>query len=142
MYHCNLFTSERYYLRLLLIVVQGTRFFEYLRMVKGILHLTFHATYVTQGLLENDCKWVECFEEASLFAFEKSLYALFATSLVYRGITDTIAISDKFANHFCDDLSHQLQDWPNIPEDLTNPHYDYGLYLLSKLLKKSRKTLE
>ena len=62
--------------------------------------------------------------------------------MVHGEITDKIRIWDKFANHFCDDLSHQFQDWPNIPQDLTNLYYYYGLYLLSKLLKKSGKMLE
>lgn len=62
--------------------------------------------------------------------------------LVYRGITDAIIIRDKFANHFYDNLSYQLQNWPNISENLTNPHHDYDLYLFSKLLKKLRKILE
>ena len=65
-----------------------------------------------------------------------------AISLVYGGITDAIAIWDKFADHFCNNLFHQLRDWPNIPKDLTNPNHDYGLYLLSELLKESGKTLE
>ena len=142
MYHYNPFAGERYYLRLLLTVIRGARSFEHLRTVEGILHPTFQATCVARGLLEDDREWAECFEKASLFASGKSLRALFATSLVHGGITDAIAIWDKFANHFCDDLPHQLQDWPNIPEDLTNPHYDYGLYLLSELLKESGKTLE
>ena len=42
---------------------------------------------------------------------------------------------------FVTDLSHQLRDWPNIPEDLTNPNHDYGLNLLSELLRESGKTI-
>lgn len=92
MYHYNPFASEKYYLRLLLTVVRDAWSFEHLRMVEGILHPTFQTTCIARGLLEDDCEWAECFEEASLFAFEKSQHALFATSLVYGGITDTIAI--------------------------------------------------
>ena len=85
---------------------------------------------------------MECFEKASLFASGKSLRALFATSLIHGGITDAVVIWDKFATHFCDNLPYQLQNWPNIPEELTNPHHDYGLYLLGELLKESGKSLE
>ena len=65
-----------------------------------------------------------------------------ATLLVYGRITNGITIWDKFTNYFCDGLPHQLQDWPNISEDLTNPYYDYGLYFFSELLKKSGERLK
>lgn len=110
-------------------------------MVKGRLYPSFQATCVAQGLLEDYRKWSNSFEKASLFAFRKILHALFATSLVHRSISDLVAIWNQFANKFCDDLPYQLQDWPNIPENLINPHYDYGLYLLSELLKESGKHL-
>lgn len=61
-------------------------------MVEGILYSTFQVTCVAQSLLENDCKWAECFEEASLFASKKSLGALFTTLLIYRRITDIVII--------------------------------------------------
>lgn len=54
MYHCNLFPNKRYYLRLLLTVVQGVKSFQDLRTVNRILHFTFQATYITCGLLEDD----------------------------------------------------------------------------------------
>lgn len=122
MYHCNPFAGERYYLRLLLTVVRGARSFEHLRMVEVISHPTFQAACVARGLLENDNEWTECFEEASLFASGKSLRALFATLLVHGGITNAVAIWVQFAHRFCDDLPHQLENWPNIPEDLPDPH--------------------
>lgn len=142
MYHCNPFAGERYYLRLLLTVVRGAKSFQDLRTVDGILYPTFQATCLARDLLEDDQEWIACFEEASLFASEKSLRALFATSLIYGGITDAGAIWDKFATNFYDDLPHQLRNWPNIPEHLTNPHHDYGLYLLNELLKELGKNLE
>ena len=67
MYHCNPFAGERYYLRLLLTVVRAARSFQHLHTVEGILHPTFQATCVARGLLEDNCEWTECFEEASLF---------------------------------------------------------------------------
>ena len=85
---------------------------------------------------------MQYFEEASLFASGKSLRALFATLLIYGEIIDVAAIGDTFVTHFCDDLPHQLWNWPNILKHLTNPHYDYGLYLFHQLLKESGKTLD
>ena len=85
---------------------------------------------------------MECFEKISLFTSGKSLRALFATSLIHGGITDAITIWNKFATHFCDNLPHQFHNWSDIPNKLTNPHHDYGLYLLGELLKESGKKLE
>ena len=107
-----------------------------------MLHLTFQATCVAQGLLKDDQKWMKCFEKASLFISQKSLCTLFATSLIYGGITDAVIIWDKFVTHFCDNLPHQLHNWPDILNELTNPHHDYGLYLFGELLKESGKSLK
>lgn len=99
-------------------------------------------TCVARGLLENDNEWTECYEEASLFACGKSLRALFATSLLHGGITNAITMWNQFSSQFCDDLPHLLQNWPNIPNDLLDPHLDYGFCLLSELLKETEKTLD
>ena len=138
----NPFADERYYLRLLFIIMQRAKSFQDLRTINRILYPTFQATCVARGLLQNDREWLECFEKASLFASEKSLHALFATSLIHKEITDVVAIWDKLATQFCGNLSYQLQNWPDIPEELINPHHDYGLYLFDELLKESGKTLE
>ncbi len=84
---------------------------------------------------------MQCFEEALLFAFGKSLHTLFAPLLIYRKSTDTATIWDLFATHFYDNLPCQLRNWLNIPEYLTNLYHDYDLYLLIELLKESEKTL-
>lgn len=70
------------------------------------------------------------------------MYTLFVISLVYTEITNSIAIWNRFDKYFCEDLSYQLQDWQNIPKDLTNPYYDYSLYFVSQLLKKAKKTFK
>lgn len=54
MYHCNLFTGKKYYLRLFLTIVQRAKSFQDLYIVNKILHYTFQTTYITGGLLEGD----------------------------------------------------------------------------------------
>ena len=53
-YHCNPFANEKYYLRLLLIVVRDSQSFEHLHTVDEVLHLTFQTACVTLGLLQDD----------------------------------------------------------------------------------------
>lgn len=84
---------------------------------------------------------MQCFKKTLLFAFGKSLRALFVTLLINREITNVETICDIFATYFCDNLPYQLKNWPNIPKDLTSPYHDYGLYLPGKPFKKLGKTL-
>ena len=85
---------------------------------------------------------MQYFEKTLIFAFRKSLRALFTILVIHGEITDAIAIWDLFAIYFCDNLPYQLQNLPNIPEHLTNLHHNYNLYLFSKLLKEPGKTLD
>lgn len=85
---------------------------------------------------------MQYFEKALLFAFGKRLHALFTILLIHRKITDANAIWNIFATDFCNNLSYQLKNQPNIPENMTNPYYNYNLYLFGKLLKESRKILD
>lgn len=51
---------------------------------------------------------MEYFKKTSLFLFGKKLHTLFAILLIHEGITNAVAIWNKFVIYFCDDLSHQL----------------------------------
>lgn len=79
----------------------------------------------------------------TLFASGDSLCTLFVTALTNGvGLADSTLIWNRFAEKFCDDLPHRLQLRTNIPEDLVNPHLDYGLYLLAEMLESAGKTLQ
>lgn len=110
MYYCNLFAGKRYYFRLFFTIVPEAKFFQDLHIVNGLLHFTFQAIYITCNLLKDDWKWLKCFKEALLFAFEKSLQVLFTRSLIYKKTIDAVAIWDKFAIYFSYFLPHQLQN--------------------------------
>ena len=143
MYYCNPFAGERYYLRLLLTVVRGPSSYENLRTINDVLHPTFQAACVARGLLEDDKEWIQCFEEVTLFASGDSLRTLFVTALTNGvGLADSTLIWNRFAEKFCDDLPHRLRLRTDIPEDLVNPHLDYGLYLLAEMLESAGKTLQ
>lgn len=59
-----------------------------------------------------------------------------------KKISNRIAIWDKFAIYFYNNLLYQFQNLPNIPEDLTNMYLIYTLYFFNKLLKESEKIFE
>ena len=69
------------------------------------------------------------------FSSGHSLQALFGTALVHGRLTYPTALWNQYANDICDDLPHRLRSMIDIPDDLTTPHLDYGLYLLNEVLK-------
>ncbi|XP_028121647.1 uncharacterized protein LOC114318877 [Camellia sinensis] len=58
--------GERFYLRLLLTVVKGSKSFQCLRTVNNVLHDTFKSACVARGLLEDDEEWIQCLKEAAV----------------------------------------------------------------------------
>jgi hypothetical protein len=133
--------GERYFLRLLLTAVRGPKSYEDLRTSEGILHPTFQAACIARGLLADDRDWVVCFKEASLWQTGKQLRVLFSTALVFGGVSDPKALWERFCTNICDDLAYRLQQMGEIPSGIDNPHLDYGLFLLQKLLTPHGKCL-
>ncbi|CAG8777423.1 1802_t:CDS:2, partial [Cetraspora pellucida] len=73
--------GERFYLRLLLTVVRGPQSFDHLRVVNGIQYSMFKSACIALSLLEDDGKWKQCLEEASVMRSGSQLRALFAVIL-------------------------------------------------------------
>ena len=140
MYYYSPTAGERFYLRLLLTVVRGPTSFEHLRTVAGTLHPTFQSACIALGLLEDDCKWINCFTEASIFAGGPQLRSLFASALVYGPVADPPALWERFAPNICDDLPRLLAQRDDVP-DQDNIHLDYGLFLLQRILADHGKSL-
>ena len=55
-YHCNLFAKEKFYVQLLLTVVQSLQSFEHLRIINKIIYDTFKETYIVLELIYNNQK--------------------------------------------------------------------------------------
>lgn len=140
-YHCSLTAGEKYYMRMLLTVVLGPSSFEYLRTLDDVVHPTFQAACVARGLLDDDSEWISCFTEAVTFSSGYFLQTLFGTALVHGHVSDPIALWEQFANDICDDLPHGLRSLTDVPNNLIDPHLDYGLYLLDEVLAGMGKSL-
>ena len=143
MYHCNPFIGEKYYLRLLLTIVCGAKSFEYLRTVRGITYRTFREACSALGLLEDDQEWVSCFNEAINLTTGQSLRTLFVTALLFESICNQLALWNQFKDNICDDLKYQLeqQNLFHLGASISNAHIDYGLFLISRMLVDSNKSL-
>lgn len=70
--------EERFYLRILLLHVQGPMSFEDLRTYDGVVHATFKEASVARGLLETDDEWISCLQEASTYQMPRKLRETFA----------------------------------------------------------------
>ena len=140
-YHCSPLAGERFYIRLLLTVRKGSTSFEDLRTVDSNLYATFKQACIALNLLDDDNEWVRCFEEAVQFSSGTSLRLLFTMALVHGDITDPIALWHQFRVHICDDLSYRLQTLSGPVPAISDPQYDYGLFLLQQNLEEFEKTL-
>ena len=67
---------------------------------------------------------------------------LFAVILLFCSPAQPAALWDQFKPKICDDLARELRGRHNIPLPQDNEVYDYGLYLLNKILMRSGKSLE
>ncbi len=66
--------------------------YEDLQTVNGTVYDTFHEACVALGLLEDDREWIECFNEAVVFARGCSLRCLFVLAMAYGGISHPLGI--------------------------------------------------
>jgi PIF1-like helicase len=141
MWFVNHREGERFYLRLLLTSVPGPTSFEDLRTVNGVVHPTFKSACQALGLLEDDKYWISCFEEASVWATGKQLRDLFVSTLTYGDVIDVCDLWNRFRESLCDDLQYVLGRRDDVPADLEDAPYDYGLYLIQKSLVLLGKSL-
>ena len=72
--YCSPSCGERFYLRLLLVNVAGSKSFDDLKTVNGHLCTTFKQACIELHLVQDDREWMHCFEEAERFATGKCEY--------------------------------------------------------------------
>ena len=133
--------SERFYLRLLLTAIKGSTSFEHLRTVDGHLKSTFKEACIALGLLADDNEWNQCLEEAGLMATGHQLRILFINILIDGIPANPRHLWDMHKHRLCDDLfrtlqRRQIREYP-VQEDV----WDYGLFLIDRLLSQFNKSL-
>ncbi|OBZ80812.1 ATP-dependent DNA helicase pif1, partial [Choanephora cucurbitarum] len=141
--------GERFYLRLLLVNIAGSKSFNDLKTVNGSQCSTFKQACLQLHLIEEGQGWIHYFEEASLFSSGDSFRSLFVTTLNFGQLIDPHTLWMQFHNSMCDDLVHKLQllflqNQLNTSTDDSafydgHPPLGYGLHLIdSKLIELSR----
>jgi len=135
-------SGEWFYLRTLLTVVKGATSFEHLRSFEGVLQLTFKAACLAQGLLEDDMEWRLCLQEAAVMQTGSNLRRLFATLLLHCFPSDPAHLWGLFREQICDDLQYQLEHRHGIQDHVQDQVYDFGLFLINKILVQAGRSLD
>lgn len=87
--------SERYYLRMLLLMVKGATSYKSLRFYNRIFHPTFKEACRSRGLLGNDQESYNAFDEAAAWATSAQLPKLFVTVILFCEVGDENAFFEK-----------------------------------------------
>jgi hypothetical protein len=143
MYFIKPTAGEQFYLRTLLTVVRGPTSFEDLCRVPGSPNPlpTFYAACLARGLLQDDGEWRLCLQEACEMQTGTRLRHLFATLLLFADPSRPDSLWTDFRHYICDDLHHRLSAM-GIQNPSPEDTYDYGLFLLEKILGDSGHSLE
>lgn len=142
-YFCNFFADEKYFLRLFLTIVSNVTCYDDFRVVNNELYFIFQLTCATRELINDDRKWILCFEKIVKFFSNYILRKLFKIVLIYEMITNSFVLWKKFAKNLCDDLSRRLRNIINVfnKNTVSNTHLNYDFYLINKILSNMKKIL-
>jgi len=135
--------GERYYLRMLLLIVKGVTSYEHLRFHNRVYHHTFKEACKSRGLLSDDHEWYDAFDEAAAWATSPQLRSLFVTMILFCEVGDENTLFEKVWRHLADDIIYQYRDMigdPSyqLPDSMAR---DYLLDELSALFSQSGKNI-
>jgi len=108
LYYVNPTEGERFYLRMLLMIVKGATDYEDIRTYNGTVYQTFKEACAARGLLNDDNEWYNTFDEAANWATASQLRYLFTTILLYCNLQDERKIYEKNWRKMIDDIERQL----------------------------------
>ncbi|PWZ44009.1 ATP-dependent DNA helicase PIF1 [Zea mays] len=126
LYYVNPAEGERFYLRMLLMIVKGAKNYEDIRTYNGILYQTFKEACAARGLLDDDNEWYRTYQEATNWATSFQLRNLFVIMLTYCQIKDEKEFFNTTWHTMVDDIhKHLIQKYHPIkytPSELELQH--------------------
>ncbi|KAJ1272975.1 hypothetical protein BS78_06G244600 [Paspalum vaginatum] len=108
LYYVNPTEGERFYLRMLLMIVKGAQSYEDIRTCNGVVYQTFKEACAARGLLSDDKEWYNTFEEAANWATSSQLRNLFVIMITYCEIKDEREFFNIAWSKMIDDIEKQL----------------------------------
>jgi hypothetical protein len=109
LYYVNPTEGERFYLRMLLMIVKGATCYTDLRTHNGIIYETFKEACAARGLLTDDNEWYKTFEVATNWATASQLRSLFTTMLTFCEIKNEREFFNKNWQKMVDDIEQQVK---------------------------------
>jgi len=106
----------------------------------GVLYDSFKGACIAHGLLEHDGEWIACLHEAAQMNSGGQLRNLFVVILTMSHPSNPRDLWTRFRANICDDLDVALQR-KGVQNRTEERIFDYGLYLLEKILKSQNTTL-
>jgi hypothetical protein len=101
--------GERYYLRILLLVIRAAQSYSSLRTYNSISYSTFKEACNVRGLLSNDQEWYNAFDEATSWATSGQLRQLFVTMLLFCEVGDELKFFKKVWRLLADDIQYNMR---------------------------------
>jgi hypothetical protein len=108
LYYVNLVEGERFYLRMLLMIVKGATSYEDIKTYNSILYQTFKEACAARGLLSDDNEWYKAFDEVVNWATSSQLRYLFVTMLIFCNLQGEKNFYNKNWRKMVDDIELQL----------------------------------
>ncbi|XP_074374103.1 uncharacterized protein LOC141714484 [Apium graveolens] len=143
MYFAHPSSGERFYMRMLLNVVKGSTSFECIRTVNRVRYKTFKAACYALGLLDDDKEWIDCLNEAAIWANGYELRNLFVTILIYCQVSDASQLWKNTYTALSEDMtSLQRKRFRNKELQMTEEQVEaYTLVEIETLMQKLGKSL-
>ncbi|XP_029651252.1 uncharacterized protein LOC115224483 [Octopus sinensis] len=104
MYSVNPKYQERFYMRLLLLHVKGSRSFEELKTVDDVICGSYKEAAERRQLVQNDDEWRRCLEEASLTNMPQELRQLFAHICIFNNPVNPDVLFNSFEESLIEDF--------------------------------------
>jgi hypothetical protein len=135
--------GERYYLRMLLLIVKGAHSYQSLRTYNDITYATFKEACNARGLLNNDQEYYNAFDEAASWATSNQLRQLFVTMLLFCEVGDEYVFIEKIWKLLTDDIQYNMRRVLNHPtyQMSDNDLRDHRLDTLGDLLNKRGRNI-
>jgi hypothetical protein len=136
--------GERFYLRLLLHIVKGSRCYSEIRTIAGQQHPTFHAACDALDLLGDDQEWFHAMTDAAHWAFPYQLRQLFVTLLLFCELKDPLKLFEEYVKVMGEDMAYRARQLaPEAPDVIIQQHIrSYVLQELQELLRDAGYSLE
>ncbi|XP_039968146.1 uncharacterized protein LOC120779853 [Bactrocera tryoni] len=137
MYTIHPNNTECFYLRLLLVNVQGPRSFEYLKIVDGHLCETYREACHLLHLLENDSHWESTFQDACVSSLPQQIRMLFSIIISTCMPSNPLELWNKYQDDMTEDILIRMRRSSNNPDlMITLEMYNEALIIIEDMCLK------